>query len=309
LPSLQLQGVKSITSAEIHRVLEELCPSTAVLAIHPGPPSYSNRLWRAETDEGDLLVRIPGRTSDPEVLRRAIVASRLANEAGVPAPRFRAFAPNTSIGHPVVVQEYAPGTRVTEGPLESTAQETIGRTLGGWVGRLHAIGRGRFGPVTGPTDDRPWGVVVLGRVDAMLSVLPRESLPAGGDEVRAAFARLGGSAGVDGAALTHGDLYLDNLLLRDGRPSCLLDFEHASFQDRFADFGKLRELVFERHPGIEEPFFDAYRSIHPEHASDEGRMRLSLGLYALTQLHYFHTWQPDLVGFYSDRLSEWLRSV
>ncbi len=309
MPPHHLQRVKSVTTAEVQRVLEDLCPSTVVLALHPGPASYSNRLWRAETDEGDLLVRVPGRTSDPEVLRGAIVASRLASEAGVPAPRFRAFAPSTSLGLPVMIQEFAPGARVPDGPLEPPAREALGRTLGEWVGRLHTIRRAGFGAVIGPGDDRPWGAVVVDRVDAMLSAVPAESLPAGGDEVRSAFARLCGSAQVEGAALTHGDLYLDNILLRDGQPSCLLDFEHAAFQDRFADFGKLRELVFERVPGIEEHFFEAYRSIHPEDAGDEIRMRLSLGLYALTQLHYFNTWQPDLVGFYSDRLGEWLRSA
>ncbi|QRK07646.1 aminoglycoside phosphotransferase family protein [Archangium violaceum] len=303
----EVRKVKTITTADIHQVLQALCPSTEVLAIHPGPRSYSNQLWRAETDEGELLVRVPGRTSDPEVLRATLVASRLANEAGVPAPRFRAFAPTTSLGRPVVVQEYAPGTRLADGPLDPTKQETLGRTLGEWVGRLHTIRRAKFGSVLNPSDDRPWGDVVLSRVDAMLSTLPRESLPSDSDQIRSAFARLAELAPGDGAALTHGDLYLDNILLRDGRPSCLLDFEHASFTDRFADFGKLRELVFERHPEIERPFFDAYSAIHPKHESDEVRMRLGLGLYALSQLHYFHTWQPDLVGFYNNRLGEWLR--
>jgi aminoglycoside phosphotransferase (APT) family kinase protein len=309
LPPHHLQNVQTVTAAEIQRVLEELCPSTTVLLIHPGPSSYSSRLWRAETDEGDLLVRIPGRTSDPEVLRGALVASRLASEAGVPAPRFRAFAPSTSLSHPVVIQEYAPGARVEGDRLDPATEETLGRTLGGWVGRLHAIPRASFGPVIGPGDDRAWGAVVARRVDAMISAVPAESLPAGADEIRSAFARIGESVEVERAALTHGDLYLDNVLVRDGRPSCLLDFEHAAFQDRFADFGKLRELVFERHPGIEKHFFDAYRAIHPDGEGDEQRMRLSLGLYALTQLYYFHTWQPDLVGFYKNRLGAWLGSA
>lgn len=306
MPSHHLKRVETVTAAEIRRVLEDLCPSTAVLMIHPGAPSYSSRLWRAETDEGDLLVRIPGRTSDPEVLRGALVATRLASEAGVPVPRLRAFAPNTSIGHPVVIQEYAPGARVEGDRLDPATEEMLGRTLGGWIGRLHAIRRASFGPVIGPGDHGTWGSVVARRVDAMIAAVPAASLPAGADEIRSTFARMGGSVEVEGAALTHGDLYLDNVLVRDGRPSCLLDFEHAAFQDRFADFGKLRELVFERHPGVEGHFFDAYRAIHPDGAGDEQRMRLSLGLYALTQLHYFHTWQPDLVDFYKNRLGEWL---
>ena len=42
-------------------------------------------------------------------------------------------------------------------------------------------------------------------------------------------------------ALTHGDLWLPNILLRDGTIGCVLDFEHATYADRFRDFGKLDE--------------------------------------------------------------------
>lgn len=308
MTSKQLDGVQSISPPQILQVLGELCPTTAVARIHPGPPSYSNRLWRAETDEGDLLVRVPGRTTDPEVLRGAMIASRIASDAGIPTSRFRAFAPVTGLGLPVIVQEFCPGERASPDAASPGAigLESLGATLGDWVGRIHAVRRDRCGAVAGPTDERPWGAIAIERVERMLAALPEAELPAAPGRIRAAFARFA-EVTAGAASLTHGDLYLDNLLVRDGRLSCLLDFEHAAFQDRFADFGKLSELIFERHPATRQPFLRAYREHHPPAPDDEVRLELALGLYALTYLAYFHRWQPDLVGFYRDRLAGWLR--
>jgi aminoglycoside phosphotransferase (APT) family kinase protein len=300
-----LPGVDDIGADEVIAVLAEVCPMTSIGAIHAGPRSYANRLWRVETDEGDLLVRVPGRTVDPNVLRGALVASRLAHEHGIPTSRFRAFAPTTRLGRPIVVQEFGPGELVSDSGLDL---RDVGSTLGEWVARLHSIRRARFGPVLRTTDDRSWGTIVTAQVTSMLSELKDEVLPAPRDTIRAAFAPYESVVGERTSTLTHGDLYLDNLLAHEGRLSCLLDFEHASFRDRFFDFGKLQELVFDNHPETEEPFWKAYRRMHPPRADDRQRMAISQGLYALTYLHYFNSWQPDLIDFYQNRLHHWLIS-
>jgi aminoglycoside phosphotransferase (APT) family kinase protein len=298
-----LKGVDDLSSSDIRSVLKEVCPSCTIHHVHAGPSSYSNRLWRAETDEGDLLVRVPGRSRDPEVHRQSVVACRLANDAGVPSPRHRAFAPHTSLGVPVIIQEFAPGERA-DGADVNLAE--LGQTLGAWVGRLHATRRTRFGSVIGPGDARPWHAIVTERVAKCLETLPAGALPADREQIQKAFLPVA-SFEVEAASLTHGDLYLDNVLVRDGRGTCLLDFEHAEYRDRFADFGKLQELVFEAHPETREPFLAAYQRQHPATRGDDIRLRISLGVYALSQLHYFHTWQPDLVPFYKNRLHEWLQ--
>ena len=75
-----LPGIKEITDAHIRSLMGEICPTLRVREIADGPHSYSNRLWRCSTDEGELLVRIPGRTTDSEVMRGTLVASRLARK-------------------------------------------------------------------------------------------------------------------------------------------------------------------------------------------------------------------------------------
>ncbi|MFD9815045.1 phosphotransferase [Streptomyces sp. NPDC059080] len=77
------------------------------------------------------------------------------------------------------------------------------------------------------------------------ALLPQADLTLIGDAgtlrsaLRATLTRLDDTANVP--ALTHGDLWLPNVLVRDGRISCVLDFEHATYADRFGDFGKLDE--------------------------------------------------------------------
>ncbi|GAA2683026.1 MULTISPECIES: aminoglycoside phosphotransferase family protein [Actinosynnema] len=298
----------AVTAEEVEAVLAELCPTAVVSSVRAGPHSYSNRLWLAGTDEGELLVRVPGRTTDPEYVGATLVATDLAADAGIPVVRFRAFSSSTGLGLPVVVQEYRPGESATAALRgERSDLARVAGVLGGWVGALHGVRRAGFGPVTSAGDARSWAEVADGQVRGALSRLPGEMLPAGRAPVEAAFGRVLDELGSAGEpSLAHGDLYLDNVLVDGGRPTALLDFEHAGFRDRFADFGKLTELLFEWWPGSEEPFLEAYRERFPAEASDAVRRRLGTGLYALAQLEYFARWQPDLVQFYRDRLGEWV---
>ena len=83
----------------------------------------------------------------------------------------------------------------------------------------------------------------------------------------------------------------------------------SCFADRFADFGKLGELMFELWPGSREPFMAAYHRFHPEAAADGPRLHVATGLYELSQLAYFSRWQPDLVPCYRERVNHWLKET
>ncbi|WP_306747962.1 phosphotransferase family protein [Saccharothrix yanglingensis] len=303
------RGIGELKTEEVAAVLAELCPTTAVSSLQPGPASYSNRLWLAETDEGRLLVRVPGRTDDPEYVRATLTATRLAGEAGVPTVRYRAFAPTTRLGLPVVVQEFRPGENAATALRRNGAdlRHLAGR-LGEWVGLLHGVRRDTFGAVTDSGGGHSWSEAAAEDVRRVLAAVDEDLLPAGRGAVESAFHRAIGELGPTGpASLVHGDLYLDNVLVDRGTPSALLDFEHARFRDRFADFGKLTELLFEWWPGSEEPFLESYREHFPADPSDEPRLRLGTGLYALSQLGYFARWQADLVPVYRARLENWVR--
>lgn len=292
----------------VRDLLAVLCPTTVVTSVRDGPRSYSNELWLTHTDEGDLLLRIPKRSADPEYLRGSIVASRMAAEAGVPVSRFRAFAPSTAIGRPAVVQEFQRGERATDlVERDPGAVPGLAAVLGHWVGALHTIRRPQFGRVLESGGSNDWRAVVRVRVTGKLSEIPREALRADATVIREAFDNLlQATPNVGEASLVHGDLYFDNLLVRDRRAVCLLDFEHARFYDRFAEFGKLNEFLFERFPDSEQPFMDAYWQHFPPEPDDVVRRALAVGLYELASLAYFGRWQPDLVPTYWDRLQRWL---
>ncbi|HEV2778228.1 MAG TPA: aminoglycoside phosphotransferase family protein [Actinophytocola sp.] len=296
------------TLDDVRAVLAEVCETTRVYSVAPGPRSYSNRLWLAETDEGRLLVRIPGRTDDAEVVRASVVATRMAAEAGIPTVRFRAFAPRTLLGLPVVVQEFRPGGKASDALRRGEVElGELAATLGDWVGRLHRLRRTRFGAVTDPHGDETWAGTVRTRVGTALAGLGEQALPASRAQIESAFdTALADLVGAEPASLVHGDLYLDNVLVDRGRAGALLDFEHAHFFDRFAEFGKLNELLFEWWPGSERPFMEAYSQHFPDASVDAPRWRVGVGMYELWQLAYFQRWQPDLVPVYRERLRRWL---
>ena len=294
------------TADDIAAILVDACGVRRIAALGPGPRSYSNRLWLADTDEGRLLVRVPGRTTDPAYVRASIVAARLAAEAGVPTVRFRAFLPVTALGLPVVVQEYRPGDSAAElagrGAIDPAA---VAAALGDWIGVLHGVRRAGHGGVL--EAGGAWPEVAAGKVAAALDRVGAADLPDARPAIADAFARaIAALPDVGAASLVHGDLYLDNVLVADGRAAAVIDFEHAHFYDRFAELGKLEELVFGWWPGTAAPFLRAYHRHFPPAPGDGVRRRLGVGLYELGQLAYFARWQPDLVPVYRERLGRWL---
>jgi aminoglycoside phosphotransferase (APT) family kinase protein len=220
--------------------------------------------------------------------------------------RFRAFAPHTRLGLPVVVQEYQAGENAAQALQRGAAQiGEVASALGAWVGTLHGVRRARSGSVIGASGDADWATTVASRVRTALAAVVDEAVPRA--RVASEFERAISDLPDTGpASLVHGDLYLDNVLVEDGHASALIDFEHAHFHDRFADFGKLEELLFEHWPGSERPFMEAYAHHFPHDDADAMRRRVGVGLYELSQLAYFSRWQPDLVDVYRTRLDRWV---
>jgi aminoglycoside phosphotransferase (APT) family kinase protein len=295
-------------AAAVHRVLLETCKNIRVHSIRPGPSGYSSRLWLAETDEGRLLIRVPVRSRDAEHLRGMIAATRLASEAGVPTVRFRAFSPDTPLG-PILIQEYRPGERASEYLKRHPEQlAEISSTVGHWVALLHTIEAKEFGGPLGVPVFRSWKAQVQTRIGEALASVDPNALPDSIERIRAAFENaVADLPGTPSISLVHADLYFDNVLVHKDSAVCLLDFEHACFGDRFADFGKIRELLFELWPGSQQPFMAAYQQIHPEKPTDKARLRVAIGLYELSQLAYFSRWQPELVPVYRERVGRWLK--
>jgi aminoglycoside phosphotransferase (APT) family kinase protein len=299
-----------ITSDAVRDALAEACPGTRVAGLRPLEAGYTSRQWVAETDEGPLLVKTPVRDTDPEHIRRLIATTRRAADGGVPVVRFRAFVPrSTVLRRPVLVQEFQEGTPADEawesmGPAERTRfAEDLGRV----VGRIHSCSGPWFGDVLG-TEKYPDGPSFLhALVDSRLAEAPEDLTSAGRDGVSAALHRAVDAGPAEGTpSLTHGDLWCQNLVLREGRIACVLDFEHGRYADRFLDFGKLDEHVFDAFPEGRAGFLAAYDEECPLPAGWESRVRLGRAVHALSMSVYFLRWTPKWAPQYVRELEEWL---
>jgi aminoglycoside phosphotransferase (APT) family kinase protein len=296
-----------LSPAAAAEVLALACPGVRVDEIRPGPSGYSSKLWLAETDEGPLLVRFPQRNRDPRALRSMVLAARLANQAGVPTVRYRGFAPDSPHG-PAIIQEFRRGERASDVlKREPDRLGLVSETIGDWLGRIHGVHAERFGGLLSERQDVDWHAAATEKVRHALAPLAPDQLPASAATIRQAFADAIARTPLEQpASLVHGDLYFDNVLLDRGKAVCLLDFEHAAYLDRFCEFGKLNELLFEWWTGSEEPLLAAYRDLQPPAPGDAERRWLGVGLYELAQLAYFARWQADLVPVYRARLDGWL---
>lgn len=289
------------------------CPGTEVNGLRPMNQGYTGQHWVVDTDEGDLLVRIPMRVRDPEHQRHLLVATRKAAEAGVPVARLRAFVPHDhELGGPMVVQEFGPGKSASDlfPTLSPEQRSSVGGELGELVAAMHRCAGPGFSNLLGR--DRFPSLLDYARARLHESVgYAREiRLDRSWDDVIRRVDQRLTAAGEAQPVLVHRDLYLDNVLLRedqDGRVrvAALLDFEGARWSDQYEEFGKLDETVFEWWPDTKEPFLDAYARVHPLGPEQHQRIHAHVGLYNVVMAAHFQRWQPEIVPDYVHRIAQW----
>lgn len=299
-----------ITVDGVRSALAEVCPGTRVSAIRQLDAGYTSRQWVADTDEGPLLVKTPVRDTDPEHLRRLIATTRRAGEGGVPVVRFRAFVPrSTALEKPLLVQEFQQGTPADEAweAMDLAQRLSFARDLGRVVGRIHSCSGPWFGDVLGTEKHPDVRAFLHALVDSRLADAPEDLTSAGRAGVAAALHRAVDTVREDGApSLTHGDLWRQNIVLRDGEIACLLDFEHGCYAHRFLDFGKLDEHIFDEFPEGRATFLDAYDDVCALPADWESQVRLGKAVHALSMGVYFLRWTPKWAPQYVRELDEWL---
>ncbi|GAA1939097.1 phosphotransferase family protein [Kitasatospora viridis] len=296
-------------TATIRHILNRECPQARVESVRPLDRGHTSEQWVAATDEGRLLVKVPRRNRDPEHLKRLVASTRVAGEHGIPVVRYRRLVPyEAALDGPVVIQEYQEGDAADEvwESLDEGRRLVLLQDLGDVVGRLHAIEGPWFGDVLGGGRASSLRESVEAEAAALLSRADPELIGDPGrfrSAIAAAVARL--EDGPNVPALTHGDLWLPNVLVRDGRISCVLDFEHAGYADRFRDFGKLDEHVFGPLAG-RDVFLRSYAAACPLPDDWERRVELGQVLHALSMHVYFLRWSPQWAPEYAQEAKEWL---
>ncbi|MEU4679865.1 aminoglycoside phosphotransferase family protein [Micromonospora sp. NPDC023737] len=295
---------------DVRAALVEACPGVGIAHIRRLDAGHTSRQWVADTDEGPLLVKTPVRNSDPEHLRRLIATTRRAAEGGLPVVRFRAYVPRSSdLAAPLLVQEYQDGTPADEAwqTMNPVERLTFAKELGELVGRLHSCSGPWFGDVLGAEKHADVRSFLHALVDSRLAEAPEDITSAGRDGLSAAMHHAIDTVPSDGVpALTHGDLWRQNILLRGGRIACLLDFEHGLYADRFLDFGKLDEHMLDAFPQGRTAFLDAYDQVCPLPDDWAARVRLGHAVHALSMSVYFLRWTPGYAPQYVSELEEWL---
>lgn len=294
----------------IWQVLERACPEVRIESLNSLDAGYTSKQWVADTDVGRLLVKLPQRNRDPEHLRRLVASTQLAAEHGVPVVRYRQLVPHDpAVGGPVLIQEFHEGDAAGDvwESLDEGQRMVLCQDLGDVVGRVHGIKGSEFGDVLGGGKATTLRESVESEVRALLGRAEPGVLGDGAAiraTIAAAVSRLDSSASIP--ALTHGDLWLPNFLVSSGRISCVLDFEHARYADRFRDFGKLDEHIFDAFPAGRGAFLDSYATACPLPEDWEQRVGLGHLLHALNMYVYFARWSPQWAPQYARQTREWL---
>jgi len=301
---------EAITTDVVRTALAEACPGTQVGQVRPLDAGYTSRQWVAATDEGPLLVKTPIRETDPEHLRRLIATTRRAAAGGVPVVRFRAFVTrSTAFEAPLIVQEFQEGTPGDEAweAMDHAQRLVFAADLGRLVGQVHSCTGPWFGDVLGTETYPDIRALLHTLVDAQLAQAPQDFTSLGRDGLATEIHGAIETVRLDATpSLTHGDLWRQNIVLREGRIACLLDFEHGRYSDRFLDFGKLDEHIFTEFPEGRAVFLETYDSVCALPDDWEFRVRLGHAIHALSMAVYFLRWTPKWAPQYVQQLEEWL---
>jgi aminoglycoside phosphotransferase (APT) family kinase protein len=276
------------------------------------PRGYSSESWRVDTDIGELIIKVRRQATDLAKLRSQAEAAKLARGAGVPAPEVL----HVGVHHErlIAIVRYMPGedAELAVPKLSATQRADFFAAFGAAVARLHAIVLPSFTERIGAPDAAlvDWPAVVA-RTSARAAKKNRSAGVLTELEVSTIVERLARAsvdvAGAVAPVLTHRDLYLPNVLVRDGQFAALLDFEAAKAWDAAFDFVKLGVWVFEPYAGSFEPFMTGYRGLAPAMAMAMERLSLCFGLEHFVVLaHWVETGNAELLAAARARLRGWL---
>lgn len=220
-------------------------------------------------DSREVVAKIAPSSADARKLRAASRAQQLAADGGVPTGHLLCFVERCDHfdGRTVRVVEFTQGCHLDDVIFDDATSKRFLSSLGAAVATLHGIGLDSFSSRldgSAPQFDT-WEAYVAYRLPQIARrVLDTQVLPA------AEMARLARhvenlSRAVSRAvhpALTHRDLYLDNLLVEpDGTLCSILDWDCAEAWDPAVDFVKLRWQLFLGRPNTE-AFWLAYEAVH-----------------------------------------------
>jgi aminoglycoside phosphotransferase (APT) family kinase protein len=241
------------------------------------PVGYGNQNWRVASAGRRYVLKL-----GPPDLAAKWTASRraydLAAGAGVPVPELVHFAVRSDAV--VRVFTWVDGASPATVADRPGAAVRFGADLGAAVGALHAVTPAGYSSRldgSAPAFAR-WADYVGHRLGQVRDRARRNATldAATFDRAGRAIAALAGE--VDGRArlvLAHRDLHADNLVAgEDGRLLAVLDWDMAEAWDAAAEWFKLDGLLFPAVPGAADPFWAAYRGVHPGDEAWDQRARL-----------------------------------
>lgn len=241
--------------ARAHRAVSRLLGDGVVVAT-PIVRGFVHDNIRVQLESGrEAVVKFPYWPRVERMDRTQQMFEHL-REAGVGCPDVLAVDISGERGEPCLILSWLPGETLADvwTTLTDDERQAIGRELGEWTARLHAI------QAPGVSQ----GEVLRRDLHRRLSLardaelIPDPLL----DRSRAIVEPVAASRMREPARAVHGDLYLDNVIIA-GEPgrrrlAGVIDFDRLMPEDPARDFVKCRWWVFERYPELIDPLMTGY---------------------------------------------------
>lgn len=246
----------------------ELMPDTRVVEAIPISGSYSHSAWKVVTENAAYALKINVRKPSLNDFERELAAQKLAEQINV--PKILAVSPTPNIlGNPYYIQEWRDGSSAAEAMPEMTPEQKrlFGYEFGQAVGRMHQITFLNYSedciggnPITSWQELCRTRLGILLEKNKTVGILPEAGL----SNIEQKCERLLNELPIDlKPCFVHRDLYLNNVLINEGRFEAIIDFEGAKIYDSSWDFVKPEVWIFNEYPELRTPFYEGYESISP----------------------------------------------
>lgn len=237
----------------------------------------------------EAVVKFPYVPRSERMARKRMMFECL-RAAGVGCPDVLAADIEGETGEPCLILSWLPGETLSDAwpTLSEDEQQAIGREIGEWTARLHAI---RF-------PDIAQGELLQRDLERRLRLARESGLISEPllERSRTIITPVAADRIAEPARAIHADLYLDNVII-SGDPGArrmagVIDYDRVMPEDPVREFVKFRWWVFEKFPELIEPLLTGYLRAggDPDAASPVSRRAHALQLLeTIGGLVYFTT--------------------
>lgn len=307
---------KDINKNYISNICKSIFGNKSVLDVKPLNKGYGHKCWKINIDNDYLLFKINIRHASLQEFNNEVFAQKLVGLYGIRVPDIviTGKLPHNKKCN-FYIQRWIDGEDGISAVSKMTSHEynQFFFEIGTIFAKLHG-NQGEFfsEDIIGYKKYQTWEKRCRNRLNSSIKVLKNSNIvPHKILNIVETFinTKINNLSDNIVPSFLHGDLHLGNIIVNNGKFAGLIDFEGSRYGDKFHDFVKLENWVFDRYKGSRKMFMSGYKNVVDLEVDFEDRLFLYKGIEILYSINYFGIVYPDkkMLNSFIELLYKWIR--